>query len=195
MRDSKNLVIGMLCAVVCIMAVAYAAFSTSLSVTTNITVDSNWCMQMVASEDCTVTPKAGGVSEGVTATITGDAVGSLAATVDMNFIQPGDTATCVVTFENCGTLNAGLEFEVFELVGEQQTETEITYEGTTVTKTSTAGNLQFVVSGLDNTKVLTPTAKQHSVTITGTFLDLEDQGNANGESLSIRIKAHATQAA
>lgn len=193
MRDSKNLVIGMLCAVVCIMAVAYAAFSTSLSVTTNVTVDSNWCMQMVESADCTVTPKAGGVSEGVTATITGDAAGSLAATVDMNFIQPGDTATCVVTFENCGSLNAGLDFEVFEVVGTQ--ETEITYEGTTVTKTSTAGNLQFVVSNLNNNAVLTPESKQHSVTITGTFLDLEDQGNAKDESLSIRIKAHATQAA
>ena len=32
MKDSKNLVIGMLCAVVCIMAVAYAAFSTTLTI-------------------------------------------------------------------------------------------------------------------------------------------------------------------
>lgn len=192
MRDSKNLVIGMLCAVVCIMAVAYAAFSTTLNVKTTVTVGSEWCME-ISEASCTPTPQKGGVSEGVTATVKGHGEGSLTATIDMNFIQPGDYATCTVKFNNCGTLNAGLDFEVYSVVGNN--EDEITYTNTTATHASENGNLTFTVSNLDNNAVLTPESTGHTVTVIGKFEDLADQGNANGESLSIRIKAIASQAA
>ena len=48
MKDSKNLVIGMLCAVVCIMAVAYAAFSATLTVTTTTPKKPNSALRKIA---------------------------------------------------------------------------------------------------------------------------------------------------
>ena len=78
MKDSKNLVIGMLCAVICIMAVAYAAFSTTLTINGTASIESNWCVRIKDAPTCTKTPVTGGAADSVTATLE-----NIAARVDM----------------------------------------------------------------------------------------------------------------
>ena len=73
MKDSKNLVIGMLCAVLCIMAVAYAAFTTTLNINGSANISSNWSVIIPASDgiSCTTQAAAGGSEEGLSASGTG----------------------------------------------------------------------------------------------------------------------------
>ena len=106
MKDSKNLVIGMLCAVLCIMAVAYAAFTTTLNINGSANISSNWSVVIPASDgiSCTTQAAAGGSEEGLSASGTAD--GGTSATFTMSFVQPGDSATCTVKIKNAGTLNA-----------------------------------------------------------------------------------------
>ena len=89
MKDSKNWVIGGLCAVLCIMAVAYAAFATTLTINGTASIESNWCVRIKDAPSCTKT-SASGVDDDVTATAVKD--GATSATVTMKFKQPGDTA-------------------------------------------------------------------------------------------------------
>ena len=114
MKDSKNLVIGMLCAVVCIMAVAYAAFSTTLNVEGTATIASNWGVSF-ESISCEATKAADGGVESIVVegeTVELDATGTIkngdttSAEFSMTFLQPGDSAVCTVTVKNTGTLNA-----------------------------------------------------------------------------------------
>lgn len=105
MKDSKNLVIGLLCAVLCVMAVAYAAFSTNLEIGTTASVSSNWNVK-ITSVGCTTSAVAGGQT-GQTAAQDG-ALTDLTAKFKMGLIQPGDTATCTVTVTNSGNIAAKL---------------------------------------------------------------------------------------
>ena len=100
MKDSKNIVIGLLCTVICVMAVAYAAFSTTLTINGTATISSEWNVA-ISDISCTTTPVAGGVASEVTKSSNGTT-----AQFNMKFNQPGDTAQCVVTISNAGTLAA-----------------------------------------------------------------------------------------
>ena len=100
MKDSKNLIIGMLCAVVCVMAVAYAAFQTTLTINGTATISSTWNVAITAI-DCTATAVEGGQAAAVTKSFT-----ATTAQFDFTFNQPGDTGHCDVTISNTGTLDA-----------------------------------------------------------------------------------------
>lgn len=104
MKDSKNIVIGLLCTVLCVMAVAYAAFSTSLSIEGTASVSSTWG---VAIETISCTPTAG--TTGATApTYEIGGEGSTAMTLGVSLNQPGDKVACTVRIKNTGTLEAKL---------------------------------------------------------------------------------------
>lgn len=100
MKDSKNLIIGMLCAVVCVMAVAYAAFQTTLTINGTATISSTWNVAITAI-DCTATAVEGGQAAAVTKSFT-----ATTAQFDFTFNQPGDTGHCDVTISNTGSLDA-----------------------------------------------------------------------------------------
>ena len=197
MKDSKNLVIGMLCAVVCIMAVAYAAFSTTLTVTTTTTVDSNWCVKITEASCPTKQPVAGGAADSVTATAV-PATDSLSATITMGFTQPGDTATCTVTYENCGTLNALVSHVVSKVVGDVATPIEPN-EGGAIIYENAADSIRFTVNGAGSDTTLnaatqTTGAGTHTITIIGEYIDVEaGQGTASSNSAAIRIVSTAKQ--
>ena len=202
MRDSKNIVIGMLCAVVCIMAVAYAAFSTSLTVTTTATVSSNWCVKI--KEASCPTKTTNGAADSVEATIT-PADNALAATFSMKFTQPGDSATCEVTYENCGSLNATLSHLAYSVTPANGDNPEVASPlnivgGIATYKTADDGIL-FTISGLDNGTLNAKTAETSAgtatITVTGTFINVEaGQGNtaAANKVANIRIVSRANQA-
>ena len=149
MKDSKNLVIGMLCAVLCIMAVAYAAFNTTLNINGSANISSNWSVIIPASDgiSCTTQAAAGGSEEGLSASGTAD--GGTSATFTMSFVQPGDSATCTVKIKNAGTLNAK--------VSDVQ-----------ITGNDATGAIRFSVQGIDNTKKLAA-AGEMTFTVTGTY--------------------------
>ena len=108
MKDSKNIVIGLLCTVLCVMAVAYAAFSTSLEINGTATISSTW---NVAISDIQCETKVGTVAGGNGVAITPptvSGVGTTEATIGVSFNQPGDNMTCKVYIANNGTLEAKL---------------------------------------------------------------------------------------
>lgn len=196
MRDSKNLVIGMLCAVVCIMAVAYAAFSTTLTVTTNTTIDSNWCVKIKESS-CTATPVTGGATDSVTATVTPEGE-SLSTNIDMKFTQPGDSATCTIKYGNCGTLNATVghvvTFDGSKEAATADAQGKIIY-------TNPDGTIKFTITGADVSKTLNAKTDGNAyggietITVIGEFLHIEGGNtNANGSTASLSIVSSAAQA-
>jgi len=190
MKDSKNMVIGMLCAVVCIMAVAYAGFSTVLNVTTTATVASNWCVK-VKSADCTATPVTGGAANSATADAdpTDD---SLGATFTMKFTQPGDTATCTVVYENCGTLNAAVTHKAYSVVGQDATELTANGQGVATYQTAPDG-IEFSISGL-TAGTLAKEGGTTPITIVGRYINVAGgQGSATVKSATIRVTSSASQ--
>lgn len=195
MKDSKNMVIGMLCAVVCVMAVAYAAFSTSLNVTTTATVASNWCVK-VKSASCEATPVTGGAEGSATAKAT-TASNALGATLEMKFTQPGDSATCTVVYENCGSLNAAITHKAYSVVNESASELTANGEGV-ATYTTAADAIEFSISGLTagtlTAKTETVAGGTTTITVIGKYLNVEaGQGNASVKSAAIRVVSSASQ--
>jgi hypothetical protein len=194
MKDSKNMVIGMLCAVVCVMAVAYAAFSTSLNVTTTATVASNWCVKVQKAE-CEATPVTGGAEGSATASANTTA-NALGATFTMKFTQPGDTATCTVTYENCGSLNAAITHKAYSVDGETASELPVTLGAATYT--TAADGIEFAISGLEagtlSAKTNDSAAGTTTITIIGKYLDVAaGQGSPATKSASIRIVSSASK--
>lgn len=100
-KDSKNLIIGMLGVVICIMAVAYAGFVTTLKINGTASVLSMWD---VGIESATCTPSG--------ATATASVMSKTVATIDIGFTHSDESAKCVVVYKNNGTLPAVLEHTV-----------------------------------------------------------------------------------
>jgi len=184
MKDSKNLVIGMLCAVVCIMAVAYAAFSTSLEINGTATISSNWGVRIGDTSSCTF--KAVNAEEATTATACtgteteGDntmcasvvKTGSFLATISMRFMSPGDTATCTIPVENYGDLDAVLSYTV----------NGAAYDAETIDNDA----VDFTVTGLDATL----TAKTAgAIVVTGTYKDVKTQPTNDSNTIQIVVTA------
>lgn len=105
--EKKNLVMVCLCAAIAIMAVAYAAFSTTLTVdgTINATGTFNVDYVTIGTGDCTVVKKAGQDTPSGTLTRTGN----LAGTIDVRLYTPGDEVQCTIKIKNGGTLSAKLD--------------------------------------------------------------------------------------
>lgn len=159
MKDSKNLVIGMLCAVLCIMAVAYAAFTTTLNINGTATVSSNWSI-IIPEEDgiqCTTQAVAGGSTDGLSAS--GQVIGNTTAQFTMAFVQPGDTATCIVTIQNAGTLNA--EVESLKIMSGSE---DISTDGS-----DTAGPIRFTVQNITKGQKLAADGAEMTFTVIGTY--------------------------
>ena len=99
MKDSKNLVIGILCAVVCVMAVAYAAFTANLNVNGTAEITGKWDVKFTSIE-CSTTGTAVKNDAGISAQ------NGLTATIDFTLVAPGDSAYCDLTVTNAGNLPA-----------------------------------------------------------------------------------------
>ena len=176
MKDSKNLVIGMLCAVVCIMAVAYAAFSTTLNINGTASISSSWGVRIVDNPSCTKTSKATADASDVTATVKKES--DSLATIAMVFAQPGDTATCTIQYENYGSLNATLAHNV--------------------TGTKDTDAIKFTITGTDVTTL--NAGDKTTVTVKGEFVDVDKDKDGNSDTLTeaqkstvISIITEATQ--
>ncbi len=171
MKDSKNLVIGMLCAVICIMAVAYAAFSTTLTINGTASISSTWKVAIDTVSCPTKTPVTGGAANSVTAEATKDS--DNVATITMGFAQPGDSATCTVVYKNSGTLDANLSHVV-------------------TGKDGTAA-IKWTITGADGTTALAA-GGSHTVTVKGEYLStVTGQPEDAAKTATLKIVSTATQ--
>lgn len=174
MKDSKNLVIGLLCAVVCIMAVAYAAFSTTLTINGTATISSEWNVAITAIE-C----KAESVEGGQAAAVTKDFNGTTAQ-FDMTFKQPGDSAYCDVTITNNGTIAAKVE--------------KISVVATNAAGATglTDDNIQYAVEGITEGTPLAPKGGDNTNTykVTAEYVDVKvSQDSNDSKPLDANTKA------
>lgn len=174
MKDSKNLVIGMLCAVICVMAVAYAAFSTTLKINGTAGISSSWNVA-IETITCEKSPATNAPETGIVAT--GNKVSSTVATFEMSFVQPGDNATCTVVYKNTGSLAATLSHTV---VGAEGTEA-----------------IEWTLTGTDGTQELAAETGTHTITVKATYKDVKDDNNnsvsSNGEKATLTIASKAEQ--
>lgn len=182
MKDSKNLVIGMLCAVVCVMAVAYAAFSTTLNINGTATVASNWKVEILSIE-CDATEAAGGatsINEGaIELKAEGEKKGETTAEFTMTFLQPGDTAECIVTVQNAGSLPAKLAAPV---------------DGQYWTETNADSVITFAVEGATEGRTLAAGAKDNVFTITAEYDDVDTQPDSSKLTNSLVLTLPYVQA-
>lgn len=105
---TNNIIVGVLVAVVAVMGVAFAAFSTTLTINGTATISSNWKIEYTAG-NCTITDSAYVSSTDQTkisrGTVSVD--GSGLVTVTTHMVSPGDELTCNITVTNKSTgLNA-----------------------------------------------------------------------------------------
>lgn len=97
----NNIILTLLVAIVAIMAITYAAFSTSLNITGSSTITSKWDVK---------------ITNVTTKNILGDAtkafepvVSETAVTFKTDLVQPGDSMTYEVTIKNEGTIDAKVD--------------------------------------------------------------------------------------
>ena len=94
----KKIIIGVLCLVVCIMAIGFAAFSTNLNINGTASIESNWSVVFTNIQELSK-------SSGVTINNNPTASGTT-ATFDVDLESPGDSIEYQITVENKGTLDA-----------------------------------------------------------------------------------------
>ena len=184
MKDNKNLIIGMLCTVVCVMAVAYAAFSTTLTINGTASIDSKWDVTITSASCPTKTPVAGGAANSVKAEAKKDS--DTVATITMEFTQPGDVAECQVVYTNGGTLNATLSHTVTGIDGAALADGA----------TTTANNaIKFTITGADEVTSLAKNGDTHTITVRGEYLNSVTSQPADADTkATIKIVSIATQA-
>jgi len=97
----KNLIIIVMCVAICIMAVGYAAFNTTLTITGTSNITSEW---NVVFTSITQVSKTSGVT-----IVSNPVVNGTSATFDVGLALPGDKIVYEITIENKGTINAIIE--------------------------------------------------------------------------------------
>ena len=97
----KNIVIGIMCIVVCIMVIGFAAFSTTLNINGTSSIESNWKVVFTNIQELN---KTNGVMINTNPTASGTT-----ATFDVSLESPGDSIEYQITVANQGTLDAIIE--------------------------------------------------------------------------------------
>ena len=100
-KKKNNIIIGSLCAVVLLMAVGYAAFSSILNIKGTSSISSNWNILITNVESKNIVGAATNAEDPTWEALT--------ATFKTNLVSPGDSIEYDITVENRGNLNALLE--------------------------------------------------------------------------------------
>ena len=188
----KNALIGALLAVVFVMAVGYAAFAQTLTISGTASIDSTWNVHFDASktEGAEVINAEAGLV-GATAPDGGtisyddsDHKANLSATLH----QPGDKVTYTLTILNTGSIDAALHEPV------------LTVEGATAGSglTQSKGNIQFTVQGLAEGTSLPKTSGSTTVKVIAEYIDSAGgdttSGTAQSATATITIDAYQATA-
>ncbi|MBR2833301.1 MAG: hypothetical protein IKE75_02595 [Bacilli bacterium] len=180
-RNNKNVLIGGLLAIVLVMAVGFAAFSTQLNITSTAGITSSWNVQF----DTTKTSGTGVVA--TTGTATGGTIsysdGQHATISSTGLVKPGDSATYTLTIKNTGSIAATLGTPTV-------TGSSCTVSGLTCTTTS--GNLKFTVTAPASSSLVASTGTT-TMTVKAEYVN-KAVSTASTETASITVTLTATQA-
>ena len=156
----KNILIGALVFIVLLMAVAYAAFSTNLSINGTASIDSRWDVHIKS-----ITPSATATSVVENNETIYTSAGSIKALVKDSYtaefsavlLSPSETVTYTVVVENSGTIDA-----VVSAGG-------ITFSDTTMNTQNPTDAILFTYSGIAPGDVLAKNNGTDEFTVTATY--------------------------
>ncbi len=143
----KNVLIGVLVAVVLVMAVGYAAFAQQLTINGSAEITSTWDVKY----DSTKTQDTPGVVDGVAGFAGGQTPSGTVsydnddhnANIEATLYQPGDTVTFTLTIKNNGTIPATVGTPTVEMTGDEDVQPLVARKG----------NIQFTVTPAPTTKM------------------------------------------
>ena len=188
-KTNKTYVIAFLVGVLVVMSIAYAAFSTALSISSTASINSSWDVHYTRT--ATTGTGTAGISGGTTPTGTitysPSSGAATSATLAANLYQPGDKVVFTLTIENGGSLKAAMSAP--SITGQ----TGCTVSGSTCT--STSGNIKFTVGSLSRSTLdaSTGTNKTATLAVTAEFVSRTVPSVTSGESASITVTFTATQ--
>ena len=187
MRDKRNYIILALLAVVLVMTVGFAAFSTSLQINGTANISTNWCVGFDNTKTTTYEITKG-KSTGTNPTATMGYDGTACSTnyvpmanLGATFYQPGDKIEYTLTIANKGSIDAAIE--------------SITVDGTSVTsnQTITKGNIIWKVY-MPEEVVLSASTGTTTMVVSAEFQNTSDLSSYTlNESQTITIGVNAVQ--
>ncbi len=179
--NHNKYIIGALCAVLVIMAVGYAIFSTTLNIggTANITSTWNVGFDTTKISGAGVLTPTTGIAGGTAPTGAITYGNAQNATLTANFIQPGDKMLFTLTVKNTGTLKALLSTPTLTLTG-----------GTVSGQTATKGNIKFTVA-LAASKLAASTGTT-TLNVTAEFIN-NTLSSSTTESATLTVSLNANQ--
>ena len=193
-NNSKNAMIAMLLGALVVMAVAYAAFSTALTINGTATINSSWNVKFDSTKTsgtgviATTTGFSGGTAPlgGTIAYSNSDTTATLGATL----YQPGDKVEYTLTVENTGSLDAVLGTPTMTIVDSTGS---CTGSGTSTVCKSTAQHVQFTIGAFSTTD-LDKNGGTATIKVTAQFLNTSVSTLTSGEQLKVKVDFTATQA-
>lgn len=188
-RGNKTYVIVFLTGVLLVMAIAYAAFSTALSISSTASIDTSWDVHYTRTATTGVGTAgiSGGTTPSGTIAYSPSSGSATSATLSATLHQPKDKVVFTLTVENGGSLKATLGS--LSITGQ----TGCTVTG--LTCTSTSGNIKFTVGSFSRTTLdaASGTNKTATIQVTAEFVDRTVASVTSGESASITVSFTATQ--
>ena len=184
--DRKNYVIMALCAILLVMSIGYAAFSSLLTINGTASVSDSFCVGFDNTKTNTYAPTAG-ITNGTLPTGSMTYSGTACSTnyqpnssLSATFKQPGDKIEYTLTIVNKSTFTVAIE----SILVENQNVTS----NTTITK----GNIKYIVE-MPLTTTLASNAET-TMKVTAMFQnDTDVTGQYSGESQTINVKINAQQ--
>ena len=185
-RDKRNYLIIALCAILVIMGVGYASFSSLLTINGTANISNSWCVGFdnTKTSDLQITK---GLSTGTTPTgsmsYSGTACGTnLVPTSSLvaHFYQPGDQIEYTLTITNKSTVTAAIKSILVD------------NESVTSNTTKKKGNITYVVEMPADTTL--DVNESTTMKVIAKFQNETDvTGNVNGETQTIEVKINAEQ--
>ena len=186
-RDQRNYVIIGLCAILLVMGIGYAAFSTLLTINGTATVTNSWCVGFDNTKTNTYQITKGvstGTSPTGSMTYSGTACSSTlqpTSTLSSVFYQPGDQIEYTLTIQNASTVPVAIK----SILIDNQSVTS----NTTITK----GNIQYIVEMPASTNIAVSSST--TMKVTAKFQNDTDVVGpyAGSETQTVEVKINAEQ--
>ena len=172
-RKKNNIILGSLCAVVLLMAVGYAAFSSILNIKGTSTIGSNWNILITNVTSKNIVGSASNEEE--------PSWKNLTATFKTNLVSPGDSIEYDITIENRGNLNAKLD--KITLTDSNNPAIKFTSSGLEEGSELNAGESQVLTVKVeyDNNVTTQPENTEGTFTVTLDYSQKEGSGEGPGE--------------
>ncbi len=154
---AKNKIVIIMCCLIFVMVIGYAAFSTNLNINGTANIASTWKVEFTSIEEVSK-------SSGVTVKTAPTASGTM-ATFDVAFTSPGDSIEYDITIKNNGTLDAVIDSIKTTNTGSDAIKFEVSgvTEGDTLAKQATT-KVKVKIS-YDSSVTTQPTSLSRTLTL------------------------------